>query len=186
MVNYMHRGIIKNQTPYKAMMLTLPRVPIAKEVPRQIKPDQSLAHFVTIGWLLDGVASGRIPKPSSITQANETMATLRLSFLQQPGKLQKGDVCVNFVRPLIFSLKPGQRIAVRAPNATIRILPPTENVDGTYPWLFITFGGSSLVAVRPVQFQLGNVGSPYAQACTQGSIVRAARIAGEKAFASGG
>ena len=63
-VNYMHRRIVKNQAPYKQMMLSLPRVPTAKEVPRDVKPDQFLAHFVTIGWLLDGVASGRIPKPA--------------------------------------------------------------------------------------------------------------------------
>jgi hypothetical protein len=186
MVNYMHKGIIKNQVPYKAMMLTLPRVPIAKDVPRRIKPDQLLAHFVTIGWLLDGVKSGRIPKPSSLTQANAAMATLRLSFLQEPAKLEQGDVCVNLSKPLIFSLKPGQRVVVRAPNTTIRVLPASENVDGTYPWLFVTFGGSTLVAVRPVQFQLANVRAPYAQACTRGYIARAARIAGAKAFAAGG
>jgi hypothetical protein len=184
MVNYMHKGIVRNQVPYKAMMLTLPRVPIATEVPREVKPDQLLAHFVTIGWLLDGVKSGRIPKPSSITAANATMATLRLSFLQQPGSQVPGDICVAIAKPLIFHLKAGNRVMLRAPNATIRVLPPTENVDGTYPWLYITFAGSTLVANREVRFQLANVRAPFAQVCARPSLVRAARLAGERAYRS--
>ena len=143
-------------------------------MPRQIKPDQLLAHFVTIGWLLDGVKSGRIPRPSSITQANATMATLRLSFLQEPGKLAKGDVCINLSKPLHLHPEAGPaRRRARAEHDHPRP-PVSENVDGTYPWLYVTFGGSTLVAVRPVQFQLANVRAPYAEACTRGYIARGA------------
>ncbi len=184
MVNYTHKGIVKNQTAYKALILTLPRVPVAKEVPREIKPEQLLAHFVTIGWLLDGVKAGRVPKPSEITDANATMAELRLSFVQMPGRLNPDDICVGIGKPMIFSLKPGQQMSLRAPNATIRVIPPpTENVDGTYPWLYITFAGSRFVAVRPVKFQLLNVRAPFAQVCTRPQIVRAAGVAARKANA---
>src|SRR4029078_12608638 len=50
-VNYMHRGVVENQTAYKQMMLSLPRVPTAKQVPRDVVPDQSLSHVGTVRWL---------------------------------------------------------------------------------------------------------------------------------------
>ena len=82
LVDYMDTPIVKNQERYRHMMLSLPRVPVAKQVPRDVVPEQQLAHFVTIGWLLDGVASGRIPKPAHISAADEAMDALRLSFRQ--------------------------------------------------------------------------------------------------------
>ena len=165
-------------------MLTLPRVPIAKEVPREVKPDQLLAHFVTIGWLLDGVKSGRIPKPSEITDANATMATLRLSFLQKPGAARRRATSAwRSTKPLIFNLKtgPADRRA-RAERERFASCPPTENVDGTYPWLYITFVRIDLVANRPVRFQLANVTAPFAQVCAAPGLIRAARLAGERAY----
>jgi len=112
------------------------------------------------------------------------MAALRLSFVQKRGAFEPGAICVPIAKPLIFHLKTGQRIVLRAPNATIRVFPPTENVDGTYPWLYITFAGSTLVADREVRFQLANVRAPYAQVCAQPGLVRAARLAGERAYPS--
>ena len=48
------------------MILTLPRVPAATEVPRSSVPKPDADGFfatITMGWLVDGAASGRIPKP---------------------------------------------------------------------------------------------------------------------------
>src|SRR5205823_8038477 len=126
-VNYMHRGAVKNQAPYKQMMLSIPRISTAKEVPRAVTPDRYLAHFVTIGWLLDGVASGRIPKPGKLSTADIAMADLRLSFRQEKaGLLAPGDECVTINSHLVFSLQPGQRIVMRAPNNSVRVTP--ENI----------------------------------------------------------
>ena len=57
-VDYMHRPFVRNQVVYRRMMLSLPQVAAAKEAPRGLTPDRELAHFVTIGWLLDGVPLG--------------------------------------------------------------------------------------------------------------------------------
>jgi hypothetical protein len=177
LVNYMHRGIIENQTAYKQMMLSLPRVPTAKQVPRDVKPEQYLAHFVTIGWLLDGVKSGRIPRPAPITPAEAAMADLRLSFRQTAPALTPDDVCVKVSSHDEWSLQPGQRLVIHAPNGSVRVLPESEGVFKTTPFRIITVAGANVVAVRPVRFRL-SVDVPgvlIAQVCADRAIVLAAK-----------
>ena len=175
---YMHKGIITNQTPYKAMMLSLPRVAIAKQVPRDVKPEQLLAHFVTIGWLLDGVASGRIPKPSSISNANAAVDAVRLSFRQVVAGLEPGDVCYGVRTPLEFDLPAGKRIVIKAPSATVRMIPADDPFGGTYSFLVVTQLGSTLETVRPVHFRLLNETAPIARVCSDAATMRAARALG--------
>jgi hypothetical protein len=177
-VDYMHRGIVENQTAYKQMMLSLPRVPTARRVPRDVKPDQFLAHFVTIGWLLDGVASGRIPEPAPLTPAEAAMADLRLSFRQTTGATGPDDRCVKVTSHDVWRLEPGQRILIRAPSGSVRVLPSEEGVFTTTPFHIVTVVGSSVVAVRPVEFRL-TVDVPgvlYAQVCADKRIVLATKI----------
>jgi hypothetical protein len=187
-VDYMHRPIVTAQTPYKQMMLSLPRVPVATQVPRDVKPDQFLAHFVTIGWLLGGARSGRIPQPAPLTPAEAAMADLRLSFRQTSGPLTVVDgryqdadgtdyECVRVSDELVFSLRPGERFVIHAPSGSVRILPPSIGVFRTTPFKIITVAGANLVAVRPVQFRL-RLADPrvlIAQVCAARPIVRAAQ-----------
>jgi hypothetical protein len=51
---------------YRKGMLAIPRVPMADQVPRDLRPDRTLAPYVSVGWLLDGVGAGRIPPPEGI------------------------------------------------------------------------------------------------------------------------
>jgi hypothetical protein len=177
-VNYMHRGIVTNQGPYKQMMLSIPRISTAREVPRDVAPDRYLAHFVTVGWLLDGIASGRIPKPGKLSTADIAMADLRLSFRQKAAPLAPGDECVTIDSRMVFGLQPGERIVMRAPNNSVRVMPENIPVFRTYPFRIITVAGANLVAVRPVRFRLsisGPHGVLYAQVCAARPIVRAAQ-----------
>jgi hypothetical protein len=177
-VNYMHRGVVENQPAYKQMMLTLPRVPTAREVPRGVKPDQSLAHFVTIGWLLDGVAAGRIPEPAPITAADAAMADLRLSFRQEGARFDPdANQCVPVRSGDVWSLERGQRIVMQAPSGSVRVLPAEEGVFKTTPFRIVTVAGANVVAVRPVQFRL-TIDVPnvrLARVCADPVIVRAAQ-----------
>lgn len=176
-INYTHRPIVKDQTRYKQMMLSLPRVRVAKEVPRWVKPDQYLAHFVTIGWLLDGVASGRIPRPSSLTPADVAMSDLRLSFLQSYEPLKPHTTCVGVSTPLVFDLAAGQRIVVLAPSGSLRITPPGPPAVGAYPFPVITTVGNNLIAVRPVTFRVTNKSAADGRICARTRIIQAAKAA---------
>jgi hypothetical protein len=181
-INYMHGNIVTQQTAYKQMMLSLPRVAVAKQVPRDVKPEQKLAHFVTIGWMLDGVASGRIPKPNPISPYDEAIDDLRLSFVQPSGAVPTTDRCVPVTQRFVFTLAKGDRIIVRAKNSTLRVSSPTVPLEGTYPYFIITAppAGGNLVAVRPVTFRVSAalLGSPTDKLCATPAIMNAAVAAG--------
>ncbi len=176
-LNYMNKPIVTNQVDYKQMMLSLPYVPTAKEVPAGVKPEQELAHFVTIGWLRSGAASGRIPKPSTISTDNEAMDTLRLSFEQGPGRRAPDDLCVDIAHQHLFTLAKGQQLVLRAPSGKVQFAPVTGGTYDTYPFRAITPAGSIFTAVRPVTFRTAAEPSVYGQLCATPSIIRATRAA---------
>jgi hypothetical protein len=65
------------------VMLAIRRVPLAEEVPSSLRPDPDFAPEATVGWLLDGVADGRVPDPGAIKNPfTRASTTFRLSFLQ--------------------------------------------------------------------------------------------------------
>ena len=177
--NYMNRGIVTNQPDYRKMMLSLPYVPAAKDVPADIKPEQFLAHFVTIGWLRGAAASGRIPKPSTISPQNEVMDTLRLSFSQGGGKptLDELQHCIGVAREHLFTLATGQRLVVRAPSGSLHVIPVSTGTFGTYPFTLISTAGSIFTAVRPVTFRTAGNPHVFGRLCAAGSIIDATRTA---------
>ena len=65
---------------------SLPRVKLARSVPRTLHPTPSFAAEVTVGWLLDGVRAGRIPVARRPTAREHTTDVLRLSLEQLDGK----------------------------------------------------------------------------------------------------
>jgi hypothetical protein len=54
-------------------------------VPRSLQPAPSFAGEVTVGWLLDGARSGRIPVTRDLSTKEQASDTLRLSLEQSPG-----------------------------------------------------------------------------------------------------
>ena len=62
---------------------------------------------------------------------------------------------------MVISLQPGDRIVMRAPNNSVRVLPENIPVFRTYPFRIITVAGANLVAVRPVRFRL-SLSGPHA------------------------
>jgi len=176
--DYMHKPIVTKQVAYRRMMLSLPRVAAAKEVSRDTIPDQELAHFVTIGWLLDGAASGRIPKPAYIAPEDETMDTIRLSLLQSPAVIRPNDVCAPLAKTsLLFDLERGESILVKAIGKQVQIIPPTSGPGDTFPYLPITVAGPIMTAQRPVSFRIVKAGPNFAQVCAPARLIAAARAA---------
>jgi hypothetical protein len=177
-VNYMHRPFVKSQLEYRRMMLSLPRVPAAKEAPRHLVPEQELAHFVTIGWLLDGVRSGRIPKPSHISDADAAMDEIRLSLEQFRARgIPLGYECIGSKTPLEFHLQTGDMIVVSAPKGIVEITPPEAVRGEAFPFRVITVQGPILRAVRPIAFRTGAVAIKSGQVCARPKILRAAQQA---------
>ena len=98
---------------YRQSILTLPRLPIASEVPRDLHPDLDLAPWVTMGWLRDGVASGRIPEPDPVDAAATRTAELRLALVRTLG--HRPLDCEPVSEPTDVHLEAGG--SIRSPGA---------------------------------------------------------------------
>jgi hypothetical protein len=178
LVDYTDSPIVKNQARYRHMMLSLPRISVAKHVPRTVTPEQQRAHFVTIGWLLDGVASGRIPKPAHISAADKAMDVLRLSFRQlRFVRASPLDICTPLTKPLVFHLEKNQRVTLATVSGAARLTPVSVDPGDTPPFLVITVLGPILEAVRPVTFRVTSGGQNPGRACATPALIHAAALA---------
>jgi hypothetical protein len=141
-----------SQAAYRRLILALPRVPEAQEVPRSTRPEQQLAKPLTVGWLLDGVGSGRIPKPAKITPEDAATATLQVALNQQPADVFGSTACKNARTPLELQLSESEAIGI---HGAVRVVYTTP--EG--------------VRSRPVSFEPDN-----AVVTTRGVAPRAPRL----------
>jgi hypothetical protein len=91
------------------LVLTLPQSPFARRVPRTTKPLGIGGPEVTMAWLLDGVASGRIPRPP---RTNAELATASLRLVLRQSRAPTPPVgCVPLDVPLDRRVPPGESVA---------------------------------------------------------------------------
>ena len=84
-----HRGVCRPDGPVRPVQsrlqtsaqLAVPRSAVADQVPRWVRPSPVLAPEVTIGWLLDAAAAGRLPEPGPITPEFADKIELTLSLV---------------------------------------------------------------------------------------------------------
>ena len=129
----------------RQMMLTLPRDPFARQVPRSLRPEAADAGQVTIGWLLDGVAQHRIPAPSHIAASDLISDNFRLSFFQQRASSPQTS-CRTTTGSLIVVLKKGDRIGFSGNVILVRPVLP-RRLKGP-PLRFVPADGASVVVLR--------------------------------------
>jgi len=120
-------------------VLAVPRLPIARELPRTLIIPAPIATGPSVGWLLDTLPSGRLPAPPHLTQNNAAALTLSLALV--PAALKQGATgsasCENLRTPTVRILDKADRLTLRRGGAIITYLGPT--------------GGRSL----PTRFQPG-------------------------------
>ena len=94
------------QTEYRYTILTLPSVPVAHEVPRSTSITDLTGLFspapapedVTLGWLLDQKAAGRLPSPGPLDPRWAADATLYLDLSSQ-SIATSGSVAIGSAGP---------------------------------------------------------------------------------------
>jgi hypothetical protein len=64
-------------------VLVLPPSRFAEQVPRSVRPLGIAGPQVTMGWLLDGVRSGRIPSPGRVSPDEHVAASLSIALTQR-------------------------------------------------------------------------------------------------------
>ena len=118
--DYAHRQRVIDDTT-KQVMLSIARAPLARRVPRSLRPDPNRAPTLTIGWLLDGVKSGRVPAtpvPMRVARTND----LRLSLLEVDHR--SGLPCRALTAPVNLRLVKGDTIGIVGRVLAISRVPP--------------------------------------------------------------
>jgi hypothetical protein len=140
MVHYDTR--VKNGLGSPDLILALPRMRLARDAPRELRPAPDVAPYVTIGWLRDGVADGRIPTPDRVAPLTSATANLRLSLLQskrRPAPLH----CSALRAPVTRTLTAGQSIVFNGGRIRVAL---AQN-----PFIQVSYGiwyGRTLVTLR--------------------------------------
>jgi hypothetical protein len=136
---------------YRQMMLSLPRMSLAKRVPGSVHPEPNQAPLVTVSWLLDAARSGRLPKTRPPTPSERLTNNLRLSLAQTLGSA--GSDCRTLRAPVFVDVSPGQKFSVKG-TAVISATEGAVRSDR------LVFGSGFLTGSR--EHKLADVGRPLA------------------------
>ena len=115
-----------------------------------MRPDASLPDTakITIGWLLDGVASGRLPDPGAITAKEAADNTFRLS-LEQSNKPERARRCQPLGKPVTLRLNKGDAFGIREGSfagGSVRVSPMPGQGLATVALSFNPERGNTLAA----------------------------------------
>ena len=115
---------------YRQTVLALPRLPLSHTAPLALQP----LPAITVGWLLAGVASGRIPAPGPISAVEAATDRLRLSLRPARSSVANATGCRTLTGPVTIRLRPKHFVTVA--KGSIRIAPVLGPLDGIYPAIY--------------------------------------------------
>jgi hypothetical protein len=130
----------------RQMIFAVAHDPLARRLSPAFHPEQGAAPWVTLGWLLDGAARGRIPKPPHVSSSDLASDRLRLSFLQQnAGTPGPGLSCRKMTVPFLVTLHTGDEIGLS--RYGVRIAPKYDPHVLPFNLVFMPDGRSSWLRV---------------------------------------
>ncbi|MEJ7583566.1 MAG: hypothetical protein WKF43_05620 [Acidimicrobiales bacterium] len=100
------------------LLFLLPRLPLARKVPRDLQPLPFSFTGVRVGWLIDAEAAGRLPDPRPVNRKLRDNGLVALSLSQQEGKARAG--CRTVPATSVSNLRGGQQIVLPAGATTVR------------------------------------------------------------------
>ncbi len=104
----------------RQLILSLPRSPLAHEVPPSVRPDPTDSFFVSIGWLLEQQRDGKLVDPGPVPVSVSSQIPLRLG-LQQSLFPYRPKACVRSVSMIIRSPSVGARVVLAGSQAAISV-----------------------------------------------------------------
>jgi hypothetical protein len=142
----------------RTFILTAPRLPLARQLPRSV----TLAPRLTLGWLIDSLPSGRLPQPPA--RASASIANVTLALALAPSNTPQTTNCEPLLRPVVRTLQKGERLTLRSGNATVVYVP-----DGSAPSTPKPITPATFVALAgPLQLRIAPANSntsPRATLC---------------------
>lgn len=139
-------AFVRARRPY---ILTAPRLPLARRLPRSL----TLAPELTLGWLIDSLPSGRIPEPAPRSPSAIADETLALALA--PSSPPQTQPCETLVRPVLRAVQKGERLTLRGGTAAVTYLPNESAPSAPKQLTPSTF----VALVGPLQLRFGPVDS---------------------------
>jgi hypothetical protein len=118
------------QIAFRQYIISIPTIPAAHEVPRSYQPSPFFAPQLTIGWLLDQRAAGRLPDPGPLTPRTVANLTLGLALHQSNGT-GGANSCSPLVGPVTRRLEKGQSIGVKGGAIDVALVTVKATSDVT-------------------------------------------------------
>jgi hypothetical protein len=143
---------LATQGAYRRMMLAIPYLPLARKVPESLRPEPVFAHDVTVGWLLDGADSGRIPRPA-MTKGEELSAKVNLALQQTGDLLRDWRTCSPFVGPVESDLALGDAFFIRDGTALVFLLDDDGRMS-TPKFIVPAYGEQLLALDGPLRLRI--------------------------------
>ncbi len=103
--------------------------PYAARVPRSSRPLGVAGPEVTVGWLLDGAKSGRIPKPPAMTPTQQAATALRLALGQNAIARRAAD-CTRIGKPVDRVLRRGATLTFSGGAINVQLVTDAGVVSG--------------------------------------------------------
>jgi hypothetical protein len=171
-VDYSRSDNVQRMAAYRRMIETLPRVPVAQQTPPDLVPESLTGFRVTMGWLLDGAASGRIPAPAHLDPDEVAFATLRLSVAQEKTPAPRTG-CRPVAFGLLIALEPGEGVNLIGVtmNKIVLVPEPVGEVRGRGISFHPNFG-RTLRALQPAKFRLTTRGRNNARVCATAPVLQ--------------
>ncbi|MDQ1380507.1 MAG: hypothetical protein QOJ71_1226, partial [Actinomycetota bacterium] len=142
---------------YKELILSSPHLPVFANVPRSMQPDRFGNLWLTMGWLRDGIASGRIPRPGALTPARVAFLSVYLAL--QPEERPQRHPCVTLRRTVIRVLTAGQTFTLHG-----KLTVEYEPVGGTASPSRLLEPGSYAAVAGPLRLRVSPA-SPNTVVC---------------------
>jgi hypothetical protein len=133
---------------YKQLILSAPRLPISPALPRSVRPDQFGNPWLTMGWLRDGIASGRIPGPKPLTPEYVAFRTLDLAL--QPVSSVTPRRCLSLRKPVVRVLATGQVLTVEGGEVSVSL----EQLGGAASPARLLHRGTYVAVAGPLRLRL--------------------------------
>jgi hypothetical protein len=126
--------------------------PYAQRVPRTARPMGAAGEEVTVGWLLDGAASGRIPSPRPMTLVQQATISLELALGQSRVTLA-GKACPPLAAPEERVLATGAALIFTSGPIDVQLITADGTVSRRVPFA-PGFGGRLEALTGPLRVRL--------------------------------
>ncbi len=131
------------QTALRNGFLAIADLPITDSLPRSYQLTQNLYPYVTVGWLLDQKALGRLPSPTNRSPLERANLTLSLVLKQSTGS-PTTQACRSLVEPIRLPVQKGESFYIGGGRLEVHYV--TSEVVSR-PMTFYPFEGRKLTVL---------------------------------------